>query len=421
MIARSIGAVVEARAGLIRARLPGAAVGEVVNVRSARESIRGVVCAVQRGSVTIVAHSAIEGVVCGDIIWSDPAALHLPLGMRLLGRAFDSSGVALDNEGMLSGRLTSIVREPLSPALRAPVTAPLWTGVRLIDGLLTIGRGARVGLFGAPGAGKSTLLNVIARGVRADAVVVGLIGERGREAEEWIRCCDKRTSIVCAASDRSAAQRVHAARITMAQADALRARGLHVLVILDSLARFGSALRELAVASGEAVGRGGFPPSVFAELARLVEIGGSVTRGSISLIATVLSDGTERDPLSEAARSLLDGHIELSSRLADAGRFPAIDVSRSSSRTMGSVIEPEHRANAGVVRKALALLDRTEDARALGIAPGDSYGLLVQNAEPAIESFLRQGDVSIKPSRTLHELAGLADTLGGTAWTSQPI
>ena len=215
------------------------------------------------------------------------------------------------------------------PSQRAAVDSPFWTGIRTIDALLTIGRGARIGVFGPPGCGKSTLLHQLVRGAYTDAVVVGLIGERGREAEEWMRMCPQHASIVCATSDRSAAERVHAARIAVAQADTLRAKGLHVLLVLDSVARYAAALREIAVAAGESVGRGGFPPSVFAELARLLEVPGAARDGSITLVATVLSDGDERDPVSEAARSLLDGHIALSPDSRKPAAFPRSTCSRA--------------------------------------------------------------------------------------------
>ena len=171
-------------------------------------------------------------------------------------------------------------------------------------------------------------------GCTADAVVVGLCGERGREAQRWIERRDARTTVVCSTSDRPAKERIACVEVAFAHADALRDRGLHVAFVLDSLARFAAALRETATARGESVGRGGYPASVFAQLARFVEIAGPLRGGSITLIATVLSDGDDRDPVSDAARSLLDGHLQLSPRLAAAGRFPAIDVPASASRTM---------------------------------------------------------------------------------------
>jgi type III secretion protein N (ATPase) len=280
-----------------------------------------------------------------------------------------------------------------------------------MDALLTIGRGARIGIFGPPGCGKSTLLHLLARGAYADAVVIGLVGERGREAEEWMSICPDHASIVCATSDKSAAQRAHAARVAVAQAAALRSRGLHVLLILDSLARFAAALRELAVAQGESVGRAGYPPSVFAELARLVEVAGAVDHGSMTFVASVLSDGDERDPVSEAARSLLDGHIALSPKLAEAGRFPAVDLLASTSRTMQAVVDERHAEDARLVRSAAASLAQTEDARMLGIMPAGAFALLAISAEAQFEALMRQGNLAVPPARSLSMLGALADTL----------
>ena len=301
-----------------------------------------------------------------------------------------------------------------TPAERAAIEHPLWTGVRCIDALLTIGRGARLGIFGEPGAGKSTLLETIVRGTNADVVALGLIGERGREAQRWLAARDPRTTVICATSDRSARERVHAAEFLFAHADALARRGLHVLVVLDSLARTAYALREIAVGRGESVGRGGYPPSVFAQLARLVERAGCFHGGSITLLATVLHDGDERDPVSEAARSLLDGHVQLSSRLAQAGRFPAIDVLASASRTMGEVVHERHGRAAAAVRAALARLEGCAEARALGIEPVDPATRAAVAAEGAIERLLRHGNQPSDPTATLEQLCEIADTLGVT-------
>jgi type III secretion protein N (ATPase) len=336
----------------------------------------------------------------------------LPLGTCAFGRAIDAFGVPLDDGPPLSGRSVLFARRPPLPHERVSVERPFWTGVRAIDGLLTFGRGARIGMFGAPGSGKSTLLESLVAGCRADAVVVGLCGERGREAQRWIERLDGRTTIVCATSDRPATERIGCVATAFAHAAALRERGLHVAFVLDSLARFAFALREAATARGESAGRGGYPPSVFSDLARTVEIAGSVRGGSITLVATVLSDGDDRDPVSDAARSLLDGHVQLAPRLAQAGRFPAIDVPASASRTMDGVVTPLQRRHAATVRAALALLDRIEEARALGIVPEGAAGARAVAAEPQLERFLRQGEQATAPAATLAMLAELADTLG---------
>ena len=332
------------------------------------------------------------------------------MGACALGRAIDANGDPLDGERPLRGRSVSLeLRAPL-PNQRDPIATPLWTGIRVLDGLLTLGRGARIGIFGAPGAGKSTVIEAIVDGCVADAVVVGLAGERGREAQRWIERRNERTTIVCSTSDRSATERLAAAHVAIAQARALCERGLHVLFVLDSLARVAAASREIAVAAGESAGRGGYPPSVFADLARLVEGAGAMRRGSITLVATVLGDGDDRDPVSEAARSLLDGHVQLSLRLAEAGRFPAVDVPGSSSRTMDLVAGEEHLRAARSLRHAISLLARIDDARSLGIQPVDRASLAAIALEPGLEAFLRQDRRVVDRSETLGELTALADS-----------
>jgi FliI/YscN family ATPase len=340
------------------------------------------------------------------------APSRVSLGTCALGRAIDARGAPLDGQPALMGRTVDVaLRSPL-PNDRTPIVDPLWTGIRAIDGLLAFGRGARIGVFGPAGCGKTTLLECIVDGCNADVVVVALVGERGREAQQWLARCNERTTVVCATSDRKAVERVAAAQLAFVQADALRHRGLHVLVVLDSLARTAAALREVAVARNESTGRAGYPPSVFADLARMLEVAGSVSLGSITLIATVLSDGDERDPVSDAARSLLDGHIALSSSLAQFGRFPAIDVLQSTSRTMSLVATPEHLAHARRVRRALGLLKESEDARALGIVP---QGSEVQSAialEGSIERFLCQTFEREPARNTMAQLAVIAEGLG---------
>jgi FliI/YscN family ATPase len=335
----------------------------------------------------------------------------LSLGTCAFGRAIDATGVPLDAGPRLEGRRVAITLQSPRPNAREPILAPLWTGIRAIDGLLTIGRGARIGFFGAAGCGKTTLLEWIVEGCSADAVVVALVGERGREAQQWLRRCNDRTTTICATSDRSASERVAAAGIAFVHANALRERGLHVLLVLDSLARTASALREIATARGESAGRGGYPPSVFAELARMLEVAGALSRGSITLIASVLNDGDDRDPVSEAARSLLDGHVALSAELAHSGRFPAIDVLRSASRTMPLVASPTQVEHAQRVRRALAALRESEDARALGIAPQGPDLQAAVAAEGHITAFLCQTREREPAGETLAQLLAIAEEL----------
>lgn len=405
---RAVGRISAVRGTLVEAALPFARVGGVARIGG----VAARVVALRGDAALLAPFAAVSGVACGDRVVNDPRAGALPLGTPLLGRAVAPDGTPLDARGGVRGRLRPVDVSVATVDERSAVHEPCWTGVRAIDGPLAFGRGARIGVFGAPGAGKSTLLESIARHAACDASVVALVGERGREAERWIAACDARTTIVCATSDRSAAERVRAAEAAFAQADALRRRGLHVVLVLDSLARVCAAQRELGVAAGEPPGRGGYPPSAFALAARLLECAGSFRRGSITLIATVLSDGPpEGDPLADAARSLLDGHVVLSERLARGGRFPAIDIPRSASRTFGTVATPAHADAAQRLRQALAALDTSADARALGLPPPDALAARAVAAEPAIEGFLRQGRAPAHPDETLTRLVSLADTL----------
>lgn len=410
MIARAVGCVVRTHGETVVVALPGARIGAGASIRRADgTTLAGEVVAVERARATLAPFGELTGVAVGDRVAVDPSVLAVPVGIGTLGRAFDASGRSIDGGDAPQAAVASVDRgNAPEPRSREPVRDVFWTGIRAIDGLLTIGRGARVGLFGAPGAGKTTLLETIAVGARGDAVVLALVGERGREAQGWLERRDRRTSIVCATSDRSAAERVRAADVAMTQAEYLRDRGAHVVLIVDSLARYTAALREIRVALGEPVGRGGYPPGVWAELARFLERAGNARRGSITMLATVLSDGAdEREPLSDAARSLLDGHIVLSSSLARAQHFPAIDVVASTSRTMAAVVSNAHAHAAATVRIALARLAETSDARALGLGgPGDPGLAAAVAAEPAIGAFLRQSG-SATSAATLRALASL--------------
>jgi type III secretion protein N (ATPase) len=413
VIARGVGCVVRTLGGTVLAALPSARVGDGVLVRAASGALlAGRVAAVERARVSIVPFGTLAGVSVGDRVEVSADALACVVGFGVLGRALDAEGNALDGRGTVRGMRVHPAERGAAPSERQPVTTAFWTGIRAIDGLLTLGRGARIGIFGGPGVGKTTLLETIAEGARGDAVVLGLVGERGREAQAWFERVDRRTTIVCATSDRSAAERVRAADVAMVQAVALRERGLHVVLVLDSLARYAAALRDERVALGEPVGRGGYPPTVWTELGRYLERAGTAARGSITLLATVLSDGAdEREPLSDATRSLLDGHIALSSGLARAGHYPAIDVPASTSRTMNAVVAGDHRRDAEALRAALGLLAETKDARAVGLDGGEDPALARAVAgEGAIGAFLRQRE-AVAPDETLRSLRSVAALL----------
>ncbi|KRC81380.1 FliI/YscN family ATPase [Sphingomonas sp. Root241] len=324
----------------------------------------------------------------------------VPWGEELLGRVLDGRGRPIDGRGELPADLK---RRPLhapapQPMERALIDAPLPTGVRAIDTLLTLGRGQRLGVFAAAGGGKSTLLGMLARFAEADVIVIALIGERGREVREFIEDALgeaglARSVIVCATSDRAAMERVRAAHHATAVAEGFRSEGRSVLLLMDSVTRFARALREIGLAAGEPPVRRGFPPSVFAELPRLFERAGNDATGSITGIYTVLLEDEEGDdPIGEEVRSILDGHVILSRKLGAAGHYPAIDVLASLSRLFPRLATPAHREAATRVRALLAKHAEIEFLVQVGEyrAGADPLADRAIAARPEIDTLLRQ-------------------------------
>ncbi|KVQ06844.1 FliI/YscN family ATPase [Burkholderia ubonensis] len=287
--------------------------------------------------------------------------LSVPVGRALLGRVVDGLGRPIDGGAPVrAGGMKSVYAEPPAPMQRRMIAAPLATGVRAVDAMLTLAEGQRMGIFAPAGVGKSTLLGMFARGAHCDVNVIALIGERGREVREFVETIlgpegMERSVVVCATSDRSAIERAKAAYVATAIAESFRDEGQRVLLMMDSLTRFARALREVGLAAGEAPVRRGFPPSVFAELPRLLERAGMGEGGSITALYTVLEeDDAGGDPVSEEVRGIVDGHMMLSRAIAAKNRYPAIDVLGSLSRVMGQVVPPDHVEAAGYVRRLLA-------------------------------------------------------------------
>jgi ATP synthase in type III secretion protein N len=289
--------------------------------------------------------------------------LRVPVGAGLLGRVVNALGEPLDGEPlpphMIEG-LYPVMAQPVTPFERRLIDAPIQLGIRALDGLVTCARGQRIGIFGEPGVGKSTLLAEIVRSTDADVVVVGLVGERGREVREFVERqlgpqTRERTVVVAATSDRPAMERVKAAHVATTIAEFFRDRGGHVLLLMDSITRFARAQREIGLAAGEPPTRRGFPPSLFGALSRLVERAGPTAHGSITAVYSVLVEGEiSLDPVAEEMQALLDGHVILSAELARRNHFPAIDVLRSRSRLMDMVVPPAHQSDAARVRELLA-------------------------------------------------------------------
>ena len=277
--------------------------------------------------------------------------LQLPLGDGLLGRVVDAHGTPLDRRGPIANVISRpLDHAPINAMDRDPVRIPLDTGVRAINALLTVGRGQRIGLFSGSGVGKSVLLGMMARYTKADVIVVGLIGERGREVKEFIEDIlgeegRARSVVVAAPADAPPLLRLQGAAYATAVAEDFRDKGKHVLLLMDSLTRYAMAQREIALAIGEPPATKGYPPSCFAKLPQLVERSGNGLHGvgSITAFYTVLTEGDDQqDPIADAARAILDGHIVLSRSLAEAGHYPAIDVAQSASRVMHNVVPREH-------------------------------------------------------------------------------
>ena len=311
--------------------------------------------------------------------------LHLPVGDGLLGRVVDSQGQPMDRKGALAQvRDEPVARRPINAMDRDPVRTPLDTGVRAINAMLTVGRGQRVGLFAGTGVGKSVLLGMMARYTAADVIVVGLIGERGREVKEFIEDILgedglRRSVVVAAPADAPALVRLQGANYATVIAEHFRDRGLNVLLLMDSLTRYAMAQREIALAIGEPPATKGYPPSCFAKLPQLVERSGNgiAGGGSITAFYTVLSEGDDpNDPIADAARGILDGHIVLSRELAEAGHYPAIDIERSVSRVMTSVAEAPHLEAARRFRHLHARHSKARDLIQIGAyAPGHDADL----------------------------------------------
>ena len=336
-----------------------------------------------------------------------------------MGRVVEGAGRPLDSLGPLNAsHAAPLSVRAANPLGRAPISEVLDTGVRAINALLTVGRGQRMGLFAGSGVGKSMLLGMMARYTSADVIVVGLIGERGREVKEFIEQILgedglKRSVVVAAPADNPPLMRLQAAAYTTAIAEHFRDQGQNVLLIMDSLTRYAMAQREIALAIGEPPATKGYPPSVFAKLPALVERTGNGREGggSITAFYTVLTEGDDQqDPIADAARAILDGHIVLNRTLAEAGHYPAIDIEQSISRVMHSITTPGQQALARRLKQLTSRYQRSRDLIAVGAYSAGSDPMLDEAIalQPQIERFLQQG---IHERSTMPESCGQLATL----------
>ena len=369
------GRVVELTGLAVRAALGPVRQGELCHIdRSGAAPLPAEVVGFRAGEAVLLPLGETRGLALGAAVTPTGRPLTVGAGRALLGRVLDGLGRPIDGREAPRGLDPWAVDRPAPrPLSRRRVTAPLTLGVRAIDALLTAGEGQRLGLFAGSGVGKSTLLGQIARGTAAEVVIVGLVGERGREVRDFVEVALgpeglARSVVVAATSDAPALVRLQAANVATALAEWFaEVDGRRVLLLLDSVTRFARAQREVGLAAGEPPARQGYPPSVFAALPRLLERAGQRERGAVTAVYTVLVAGGDlEEPIADEVRGILDGHVVLDRALASRGRFPAIEVLQSVSRVMPEVVSDRHRELAGRARRLLAALERQRDLIALG-------------------------------------------------------
>lgn len=401
-VVRTVGLLVESKG-------PRARVGELCELihPNGERGLSLEVVGFRDGLLQSVPLGSTSGIRPGDRLVARGSSASAPVGNALLGRVIDGLGRPLDGAGPVDvDTMYPLHPAPLNPMMREPIIAPLGTGVRAIDTLLTCGRGQRLGVFGGSGVGKSTLLGMMARGTAADISVIALVGERGREVRSFIEHDLgpeglARSVVVASTSDHPPLVRMRAAYAATAIAEYFRDEGKSVLLMMDSVTRFAMAQREVGLAAGEPPTAKGYPPSVFALLPTLLERAGNVRgRGSITAFYTVLVEGDDQtEPIADHVRAILDGHIVLSRELAARNHYPAIDVLHSVSRTMPDVTAVEHRLKAGQMREWLSTLRDIEDLVSVGAyVPGSNPRVdAALTKRESIERFLRQPAETLQP------------------------
>ncbi len=326
----------------------------------------------------LMPYEPIEGIGFGSIVENTGLPLTIQVSDNLLGQTLDGLGRPTGDSVTVNGKVYSVEAPPPDPLSRDIIEDVLPLGVKAVDGLITIGKGQRIGIFAGSGVGKSTLLGMFARNTKADVNVIALIGERGREVREFIERDlgpegMKRSVVVVATSDKPALERNKAAKTATAIAEYFRDQGKDVLLMMDSLTRFSMAQREIGLASGEPPVSRGYPPSVYSEMPKLLERAGRSKTGSITGLYTVLVDGDDfNEPITDTARSILDGHVMLSRKLAHRNHYPAIDVLQSISRVMSSIADDKHKEAAGKLKNVLATYNEAEDLINIGAYKGGS-------------------------------------------------
>jgi type III secretion protein N (ATPase) len=410
------GRVREVIGTLVRASCPSARVGELCILRTPDNPVvmQAEVVGFSHGDVLLAPIGELRGISSETTVTLTGHGHRLAVGEWMLGRVLDGFGLPLDGQPVPADSVYCPVDAGAPPPLsRRLIDTALDVGVRALDGLLTCGEGQRLGIFAAAGCGKSTLMGMLTRGADVDVVVIGLIGERGREVREFMERelgaqGMRRAVVVCSTSERPPTERLKAGFVATTIAEYFRDKGQRVLLLMDSLTRLARAQREIGLTAGEPPTRRGFPPSVFSMLPRLLERSGMSARGSITAFYTVLVEGDDmNEPVADETRSILDGHIVLSRKLAAAGHYPAVDILASTSRVMGAITSPAHRELASTFRGMLAKYQEVE----LLVRVGEYKSGSDAEADKAIacmvrmQRFLRQGvHESCDMSETLHKL-----------------
>lgn len=391
-------------------------------ILSATHEIEAEVVGFSGDRIYLMPLHAVEGLSAGAKVVPLRAGRDVPVGFGLLGRVLNGVGEPLDSKGPLNcEESTTLAGETINPLSRFPIVSTLDVGIKTINALLTVGKGQRLGLFAGSGVGKSVLLGMMTRATEADITIVGLIGERGREVKEFI---DHnlgaeglaRSVVVASPADDSPLMRLRASQLATRIAEYFRAQGKNVLLLMDSLTRYAQAQREIALAIGEPPATKGYPPSVFAKLPKIVERAGNdaTGEGSITAFYTVLTEGDDQqDPVADAARAILDGHIVLSRRLAEQGHYPAIDVEASISRAMPQIVTQDHMATAMRFKQLYSKFQQNEDLISVGayVRGSDPTTDFAIERMPTMQQFLQQG---------LHDAYDVDDSLKMLTMALQP-
>jgi flagellum-specific ATP synthase len=409
---------------LVESQGPSVSIGSFCEILTANGSVRTQVVGFRNGRVLSIPLEELDGVRLGDTIIAREDEGRVAVSQHLLGRIIDGFGKPIDDGPPIEPeQLYSLQGEPVGPLDRMHIDKQLVTGIRVIDSFLACGQGQRLGLFGGSGVGKSTLVGAISRNNSADVTVIALIGERNREVRNFLEHelspeTRAKCVVVVATSDRPAPLRIRACQVALSVAEYFRDCGKNVLLVMDSVTRLAMAQREIGLAAGEPPSQKGYTPSVFSLLPKIFERAGNFNRGSITAFFTVLVEGDDmNEPIADAVRGILDGHIVLSRDLATAGHYPAIDVLQSISRVMHSVVSADHLDSAKKVREALAEYRRAEDLIQLGAYAAGTNARLDAGirARPAILEFLRQDRSEESPMEATVQALG---QLGGLVGSS---